>query len=98
MRVLVTGGAGYIGSHAIIELLQSGNEVYVIDNFSNGHEEVLRRVSQLCDQECSFFNGDIRNTEDLNVAFSSFKPQAVMHFAGLIRVDESVKFPKKKAV
>jgi UDP-glucose 4-epimerase len=95
MRVLVTGGAGYIGSHAIIELLQSGNEVYVIDNLSNGHEEVLRRVSQLCDKECNFLNGDIRNTEDLNRAFSSFKPQAVMHFAGLKSVEESSLNPLK---
>ena len=89
MRILVTGGAGYIGSHTIVKLLEFGHEVYAIDNLSNGHEEIFRRVSQICSKECYFLNGDIRNTEDLDLVFSNFKPEAVIHFAGLKSVEES---------
>jgi UDP-glucose 4-epimerase len=95
MRVLVTGGAGYIGSHTIIELLLSGHEVFVLDNLSNGHEEALRRVRQLCNKDCNFLQGDIRNLKDLDIAFSSFRPQAVIHFAGLKSVEESTLNPLK---
>ena len=93
MRVLVTGGAGYIGSHTCVELLAEGHEVFVIDNLSNGHEAALKRVRTLTNRELGFVNADIRDTEALDKIFSSFIPDAVIHFAGLKAVGESVANP-----
>jgi UDP-glucose 4-epimerase len=93
MRVLVTGGAGYIGSHTCVELLAAGHEVFVIDNLSNGHEAALKRVRTLTNRELGFVNADIRDTEALDKIFSSFIPDAVIHFAGLKAVGESVANP-----
>jgi UDP-glucose 4-epimerase len=93
MRVLVTGGAGYIGSHTCVELLVAGHEVFVIDNLSNGHEAALKRVRNLTNRELGFVNADIRDTEALDKIFSSFIPDAVIHFAGLKAVGESVANP-----
>ena len=78
MRVLVTGGAGYIGSHTLVELLTGGHEAFVIDNLSNGHEEALSRVKQLANKDFSFVVGDIRDSEALDKAFSEFRPEAVI--------------------
>ena len=93
MRVLVTGGAGYIGSHTLVELLTEGHEALVIDNLSNGHEEALSRVKQLANKDFGFVKGDIRDGEALDKAFSEFNPEAVIHFAGLKAVGESVEQP-----
>jgi len=93
MRVLVTGGAGYIGSHTLVELLAAGHEAFVLDNLSNGHEEALARVKQLANKDFGFLAGDIRDAEALDKAFSEFKPEAVIHFAGLKAVGESVEQP-----
>jgi UDP-glucose 4-epimerase len=93
MRVLVTGGAGYIGSHTLVELLTEGHEAFVIDNLSNGHEEALARVKQLANKDFGYAKGDIRDGEALDKAFSEFKPEAVIHFAGLKAVGESVEQP-----
>jgi UDP-glucose 4-epimerase len=93
MRVLVTGGAGYIGSHTCVELLEAGHEVFVIDNLSNGHEIALERVRHITNRELQFMNVDIRDTNALDNIFNSFKPEAVIHFAGLKAVGESVKDP-----
>jgi UDP-glucose 4-epimerase len=93
MRVLVTGGAGYIGSHTCVELLNSGHEVCVIDNLCNGHEAALKRVQNITNCELQFMNVDIRDTNALDNIFNSFKPKAVIHFAGLKAVGESVKDP-----
>ena len=93
MRVLVTGGAGYIGSHTLVELLTEGREAFVIDNLSNGHKEALSRVKQLANKDFGFVKGDIRDGEALDKAFSEFKPEAVIHFAGLKAVGESVEQP-----
>ena len=93
MRVLVTGGAGYIGSHTLVELLSEGHEAYVLDNLSNGHEEALARVKQLANKDFRFLAGDIRDSEALDKAFAAFKPEAVIHFAGLKAVGESVEQP-----
>lgn len=95
MRVIVTGGAGYIGCHAVVELLNSDHEVCVIDNLSNGNIESIHRVNKLCNSQCLFVKGDIRNSEDLNIAFSKFKPEAIIHFAGLKSVQESCINPIK---
>ena len=93
MRVLVTGGAGYIGSHTCVELLNSGHEVCVIDNLCNGHEAALKRVQNITNCELQFMNVDIRDANALDNIFNSFKPKAVIHFAGLKAVGESVKYP-----
>ena len=93
MRVLVTGGAGYIGSHTCVELLEAGNEVFVIDNLCNGHEAALDRVQSITNCELQFMNSDIRDSNALDKIFKTFEPEAVIHFAGLKAVGESVADP-----
>ena len=93
MRVLVTGGAGYIGSHTCVELLEAGHEVCVIDNLCNGHEVALERVRGITNCELQFVNADIRNSTALDEIFNTFKPDAVIHFAGLKAVGASVADP-----
>jgi UDP-glucose 4-epimerase len=93
MRVLVTGGAGYIGSHTCVELLEAGHEVFVVDNLSNGHEVALERVQGITNCELQFLNADIRDTCALDNIFSTFEPEAVIHFAGLKAVGDSVVNP-----
>ncbi|MDC1283454.1 UDP-glucose 4-epimerase GalE [Amylibacter sp.] len=93
MRILVTGGAGYIGSHTCVELLEVGHEVFVIDNLCNGHEAALERVRGITNRELQFTNADIRDANALNTIFNNFKPEAVIHFAGLKAVGESVADP-----
>ncbi|MDB4078007.1 UDP-glucose 4-epimerase GalE [Amylibacter sp.] len=95
MRVLVTGGAGYIGSHTCVELLESGHEVFVVDNLCNGHEAALERVRGITNRELQFTNADIRDANALDEIFNTFKPDAVIHFAGLKAVGESVADPVK---
>jgi len=95
MRVLVTGGAGYIGSHTCVELLEAGHEVFVIDNLTNGHEAALDRVQNITKCKLKFINADIRDTNALDKIFNTFKPEAVIHFAGLKAVGESVADPVK---
>jgi len=95
MRVLVTGGAGYIGSHTCVELLEAGHEVFVVDNLCNGHEAALERVQGITNCELQFMNADIRDAIALNKIFGTFKPEAVIHFAGLKAVGESVANPLK---
>ena len=93
MRVLVTGGAGYIGSHTCVELLKAGHEVFVVDNLCNGHEAALERVRGITNCELQFTNADIRDANALDNIFNTFKPEAVIHFAGLKAVGESVADP-----
>lgn len=93
MRILVTGGAGYIGSHTVFELISVGHEVCVVDNLENGFEEAINRIEDLSEKEIKFFNVDLREKSMLEGVFSEFKPDAVIHFAGLKSVAESVKKP-----
>ena len=95
MRVLVTGGAGYIGSHTCVELLETGHEVFVVDNLCNGHEAALDRVRNITNRDLQFMNVDIRDSDALDNVFSTFKPDTVIHFAGLKAVGESVENPIK---
>ncbi|MDE0936351.1 MAG: UDP-glucose 4-epimerase GalE [Mariniblastus sp.] len=92
-RVLVTGGAGYIGSHTCLELLNAGFEITVIDNLSNSTEESLQRVSTLTGKEISFFQVDLLDIESLNSVFSKGRFDTVIHFAALKAVGESVSQP-----
>ncbi len=93
MKILVTGGAGYIGSHTVLELLQDGHEVTVIDNLSNSKEESLRRVKKLTAKDLFFQRLDLSDRVSLKDLFSSEKIEAVIHFAGLKAVGESVSRP-----
>ena len=91
--VLVTGGAGYIGSHACLALMQVGLDVVVLDNLSNSSAESLRRVQVLSGKPLVFMQGDIRDTHVLQEIFASHRISAVVHFAGLKAVGESVEKP-----
>ena len=91
--ILVTGGAGYIGSHTCVELLEAGHEVIVLDNLSNSCEESLTRVQELTGKALTFIHGDIRQQQDLDQAFASHQIDAVIHFAGLKAVGESQQIP-----
>lgn len=93
MSILVTGGAGYIGSHTCVELLQAGHEVVVFDNFSNSHREALKRVEQITGRELALVEGDIRDQAAIEAALRQFDCKAVIHFAGLKAVGESVEKP-----
>lgn len=94
-NILVTGGAGYIGSHTCVELLEAGHDVIVLDNLSNSSEESLKRVQELTGKTLKFIQGDIRNQNDLDQTFSANQIDAVIHFAGLKAVGESQKIPLK---
>jgi len=91
--ILVTGGAGYIGSHACLELLRAGEEVCVVDNLCNSQEESLRRVRALAGRELRFHRADLRDADALERIFSESAIEAVLHFAGLKAVGESVAQP-----
>ncbi len=93
MRVLVTGGAGYIGSITTLQLLQAGHEVLVLDNFSNAKPAVLARIAQLAGREPVFREGDVRDGALLRRLLKEQRIEAVMHFAGLKAVGESVHKP-----
>lgn len=93
MKVLVTGGAGYIGSHATLCLLEAGHSVVVFDNLSNSSSESLRRVEGLTGQTIDFRVGDLLDISSLNEVFEEFPIDAVIHFAGLKSVGESVSEP-----
>jgi UDP-glucose 4-epimerase len=91
--VLLTGGAGYIGSHTALELLNAGYQVLSFDNFSNSSDEALKRVQQLTGKQLVSINGDIRDEAALRQLFSSYSISAVVHFAGLKAVGESTQIP-----
>lgn len=92
-KVLVTGGAGYIGSHTCLELLNAGHEVVVLDNLSNSSEESLHRVQALASKTLDFVQGDIRDQKILDQIFQTHQIDAVIHFAGLKAVGESQQIP-----
>jgi UDP-glucose 4-epimerase len=91
--ILVTGGAGYIGSHTVLQLLEAGSQVIVLDNLCNSSQESLNRVEELTGKKTIFVQGDIRDHTILELLFSKHKINAVIHFAGLKAVGESVEKP-----
>jgi UDP-glucose 4-epimerase len=93
MNILVTGGAGYIGSHTIIELISENHTVVVVDNLSNSNEESLRRVEKITGVTIPFYNVDVRNAEALEKVFNGHSFDAAIHFAGLKSVGQSVSQP-----
>ena len=92
-KILVAGGAGYIGSHTCVELLNAGHEVVVFDNLSNSSEESLHRVQKLTNKDLVFVKGDIRFEQEVDQVFQDHQIDAVIHFAGLKAVGESQQIP-----
>ena len=93
MAILITGGCGYIGSHTCIEMLKAGYDIVVIDNYYNAKPEALKRVKELAGKDFPFYECDIRDAEGLRRVFQAHKIEAVIHFAGLKAVGESVQKP-----
>lgn len=93
MKILLTGGAGYIGSHTIIELNKAGYSMAVVDNLYNSNPKALERVGEIIGKDIPFYKADIRDAEALAKVFEAEKPDAVIHFAGLKAVGESVSKP-----
>ena len=93
MAILITGGAGYIGSHTCIEMINAGYEVVVVDNLDNSNEESLKRVEKITGTPVKFYKEDVRDKVALRRIFSENKIEAVIHFAGLKAVGESVREP-----
>ena len=93
MNILVTGGAGYIGSHTCVELLNSGYDVTVIDNLCNANPKSLERVEAITGRTVKFYEGDVRDEALLRKIFAENEISAVIHFAGLKAVGESVAQP-----
>jgi UDP-glucose 4-epimerase len=94
-KILVTGGAGYIGSHTVIQLLNSGYEVVILDNLSNSSVKVIDRISEISNRQVVFLNGDIQDEKILSEIFTDHKIDSVFHFAGLKSVSESEREPEK---
>ena len=95
MKILVTGGAGYIGSHTLVELLTAGHDVIVLDNYSNSSVEPLKRVEKITGKTVISYELDLMNKRDIHTIFESHVIEAVIHFAGLKAVGESVDQPLK---
>lgn len=93
MQILLTGGAGYIGSHTAIELINSGHQVIIVDNLANSSAEAVRRIEEITGQNVPFFQIDVRDRTALDKVFSDNQIDAVIHFAGLKAVGESVAKP-----
>jgi len=93
MKILVTGGTGYIGSHTCVELLEGGYEVVIIDNLSNSKKEVVDYIKEITNKDVYFYEGDVQNKELVRKIFNEHKIDAVIHFAGLKAVGESVQKP-----
>jgi UDP-glucose 4-epimerase len=94
-KVLVTGGTGYIGSHTVIQLLNAGHQVIILDNLCNSSQVVIGRIEELVGKPVQFVQGDIRDREVLRAIFAQYSCDAVMHFAGFKAVEESQTHPLK---
>jgi len=95
MSILVTGGAGYIGSHTCIAMTEAGYDVIVIDNLDNSSPESLKRVEKIVGKKIKFYEADVRDKDALRKIFSENNIESVIHFAGLKAVGESVSIPVK---
>lgn len=93
MKILVTGGAGYIGSHTCVELLNADHDIVIVDNLSNSSEEAVTRICELTERDVDFYNIDILDKEALEAVFANHEFDAVIHFAALKAVGESVQKP-----
>ena len=95
MNILVTGGAGFIGSHTVVELMKAGHHPIIVDDLSNAHLDVTNRIGQICGQMPVFYEIDCADKGKLQQVFRDHKIDAVIHFAGFKAVGESVREPLK---
>ena len=93
MKILVTGGCGYIGSHTVVDLLKEGMDVVIVDNLVNSKKEVCEKIKKITNKDVTFYELDMTNYKDLETVFQKEKIDAVIHFAGLKAVGESVSLP-----
>lgn len=96
--ILVTGGAGYIGSHTVLALIANGYDIVIFDNLECGHIETVNTLKNINDQSgkiVDFIKGDLKNADDISAVFKKHNIDAVIHFAAYIRVEESVQNPQK---
>lgn len=93
MRILVTGGAGYIGSHTCLELIRAGHEVIIADNLVNSKKTTVDRIIKLTGENIEFYQIDVTNENDVDIIFQAHKFDGVIHFAGMKAVGESVRNP-----
>ena len=93
MKILVTGGTGYIGSHTVVELIKANHEVVIVDNLINSKREVLQKISDITDRHIDFFEMDCTDEKLMESVFQKYKFDGLIHFAGLKAVGESVKIP-----
>ena len=93
MRVIVTGGAGYIGSHTCVELLEAGYEVIIVDDLSNAKEEIIQKIAEITGKRPAFYRTDVKHKTALRQIFAYHRPDAVIHFAGFKSVGESCGMP-----
>ena len=93
MSILFTGGAGYIGSHTCIELLNAGYDIVVLDNYANSKPEALKRIKEITGKDFPFYKVDLLDRSSVDNVFAENKIEAVIHFAGLKAVGESVSIP-----
>ena len=93
MNILVTGGAGYIGSHTCIELINSGFNPIIIDNFQNSKEDIISKIQELTRKNINYFNSDLKDKELIKKIILDFNCESIIHFAGLKSVGESQKNP-----
>ena len=93
MAILITGGAGYIGSHTSVQMLAAGHEIVIVDNLSNSSQESLKRVAKISGKTFPFIEADIRDKQAMRAIFEAHDISAVIHFAGLKAVGESTEKP-----
>jgi UDP-glucose 4-epimerase len=93
MRILLTGGAGYIGSHSAVQFAMAGHDIVILDNFSNSKPETLQKISEIIGEPLNSYEGDIRDTGFVKKILKAHDIEFVMHFAGLKSVFESVQDP-----
>ena len=94
MKILITGGLGYIGSNIVLQLLKKKNEIIVLDNLSNSSKVVINNINKLCKKKFIFIKVDCKNQKKIYYIFNKYKPDLVIHLAGVKSVTESLKYPK----
>ena len=93
MHILVTGGAGYIGSHTVVALLEAGHQVAVLDNYTNSSADILKQIEEITGKQCPAYEADVTDAGQLDALMAEIQPDSMLHFAGRKSVSESVERP-----